>query len=33
MKRSGKSDITKIDEEFTWHVNYHFGNDIMNLEK
>ena len=33
MKRSGKATLQNIDEEFTWHVNYHFGNDIMNLEK
>ena len=28
-----KATLQSIDEEFTWHVNYHFGNDIMNLEK
>ncbi|WP_412678152.1 isopeptide-forming domain-containing fimbrial protein [Bacillus tropicus] len=32
-KEVEKATLQSIDEEFTWHVNYNFGNDIMNLEK
>jgi len=32
-KEVEKATLQSIDEEFTWHVNYHFGNDVMNLEK
>lgn len=32
-KEVEKATLQSIDEEFTWHVNYNFGNDVMNLEK
>ncbi|EJR30638.1 MULTISPECIES: isopeptide-forming domain-containing fimbrial protein [Bacillus cereus group] len=28
-----KATLQSVGEEFTWHVNYNFGNDVMNLEK
>ncbi|WP_255294508.1 isopeptide-forming domain-containing fimbrial protein [Bacillus cereus] len=28
-----KATLQSENEEFTWHVNYHFGNDVVNLEK
>ncbi|HDR7634999.1 TPA: isopeptide-forming domain-containing fimbrial protein [Bacillus mycoides] len=28
-----KATLQSVGEEFTWHVNYNFGNDVMDLEK
>ncbi|MED1266198.1 isopeptide-forming domain-containing fimbrial protein [Bacillus mycoides] len=28
-----KATLQSENEEFTWHVNYNFGNDVINLEK
>ena len=28
-----KATLQSLNEEFTWHVNYNFGNDVMNIEK
>ncbi|OAK18137.1 cell wall anchor protein [Bacillus wiedmannii] len=32
-KEVEKATLQSVGEEFTWHVNYNFGNDVMNLEK
>ena len=33
MKKVEKATLQSLNEEFTWHVNYNFGNDVMNIEK
>lgn len=32
-KEAKKVTLQNKDEEFTWHVNYNFGDDVTNLEK
>lgn len=32
-KEVEKATLQSLGEEFTWQVNYNFGNDVMNLEK
>lgn len=32
-KEVEKATLQSLNEEFTWHVNYNFGNDVMNIEK
>nr|WP_270606251.1 isopeptide-forming domain-containing fimbrial protein [Bacillus mobilis] len=32
-KEGKKVTLQNKDEEFTWHVNYNFGDNVMNLEK